>query len=308
MLVQASNLHLATTSLYLLSYGTQQFIPYQVTQSRFSQRLMDRYDLNTQCKSEFPHQSPDPRRFDASNALCALRNSTTHLAAISRSEDALNHYNAHNPAYPRMSLYNGSLGSTAQPCTMSDELCTDNHQSLLWSQRHSDLPWAAVKYRQHSSSALGGIGTLQLPESYANVFSHGTDQKSAPEQPSLYRRNPHLNFEQPPFHPMTRSPCQSFKVPTQWSQPEDTRTTRKPGSPSNSSDGKSGKDSYAWLIYRALMDADDNKLSLQEIYSWVATHTDKANNPGVKGWQNSIRHNLSMNGVCAISHDRLAMC
>jgi hypothetical protein len=37
---------------------------------------------------------------------------------------------------------------------------------------------------------------------------------------------------------------------------------------------------------------------LRDIYEWFKNNTDKASASETKGWQNSIRHNLSMNGVC----------
>lgn len=58
---------------------------------------------------------------------------------------------------------------------------------------------------------------------------------------------------------------------------------------------------YAKLIYRALMAAPNNAMVLKDIYKWFAENTDKASSPS-KGWQNSIRHNLSMNGVSHIIH------
>lgn len=54
---------------------------------------------------------------------------------------------------------------------------------------------------------------------------------------------------------------------------------------------------YAQLIYRALLDAPDHTMVLRDIYDWFRRHTDKATHSETKGWQNSIRHNLSMNGV-----------
>lgn len=54
---------------------------------------------------------------------------------------------------------------------------------------------------------------------------------------------------------------------------------------------------YAQLIYRALMGAPNNTMILRDIYEWFKKHTDKAADKETKGWQNSIRHNLSMNGV-----------
>lgn len=55
---------------------------------------------------------------------------------------------------------------------------------------------------------------------------------------------------------------------------------------------------YAQLIYRALMEADNHTMILKDIYNWFKDNTDKAADKETKGWQNSIRHNLSMNGVC----------
>ncbi|KUI55748.1 Forkhead box protein J3 [Cytospora mali] len=61
------------------------------------------------------------------------------------------------------------------------------------------------------------------------------------------------------------------------------------------SGGKSDEP-YAQLIYRAFKSRQNKSMTLQEIYQWFRENTDKAKNEG-KGWQNSIRHNLSMNGA-----------
>lgn len=53
---------------------------------------------------------------------------------------------------------------------------------------------------------------------------------------------------------------------------------------------------YAQLIYKAFMSRQDKSMTLQDIYQWFRENTDKTKSEG-KGWQNSIRHNLSMNGV-----------
>ncbi|KAI4244410.1 MAG: hypothetical protein LQ352_006818 [Teloschistes flavicans] len=52
---------------------------------------------------------------------------------------------------------------------------------------------------------------------------------------------------------------------------------------------------YAQLIGRALKSAPGHKMVLKDIYRWFEKNTNKARS-GSKGWQNSIRHNLSMNG------------
>ena len=60
---------------------------------------------------------------------------------------------------------------------------------------------------------------------------------------------------------------------------------------------------YAKLIFLALRSAPEHKMALKDIYSWFESFTDKTQ-PGSKGWQNSIRHNLSMNIVSKSSDFR----
>ncbi|KAF2138358.1 uncharacterized protein K452DRAFT_277471, partial [Aplosporella prunicola CBS 121167] len=54
---------------------------------------------------------------------------------------------------------------------------------------------------------------------------------------------------------------------------------------------------YAKLIYKALMQSPGYTMVLKDIYAWFKENTDKATDKETKGWQNSIRHNLSMNGA-----------
>ncbi|KAF7731966.1 hypothetical protein EC973_007071 [Apophysomyces ossiformis] len=52
--------------------------------------------------------------------------------------------------------------------------------------------------------------------------------------------------------------------------------------------------SYATMIAHAILCSEERKLTLSDIYRWIATHYPyySLNN---HGWQNSIRHNLSLN-------------
>ena len=59
---------------------------------------------------------------------------------------------------------------------------------------------------------------------------------------------------------------------------------------------------YAQLLYTCLKQADGHMMTLKDLYDWVATHSQKARDPKNRGWQNSVRHNLSMNHVRASSH------
>lgn len=52
--------------------------------------------------------------------------------------------------------------------------------------------------------------------------------------------------------------------------------------------------SYAGLIGQAILSSSDGRLSLAEIYSWISSVYPYYER-GDRGWQNSIRHNLSLN-------------
>lgn len=58
---------------------------------------------------------------------------------------------------------------------------------------------------------------------------------------------------------------------------------------------------YAQLLHKCLKDAPHHTLSLRELYDWVSQHSQKAKDPNNRGWQNSVRHNLSMNAVSNLS-------
>jgi hypothetical protein len=54
---------------------------------------------------------------------------------------------------------------------------------------------------------------------------------------------------------------------------------------------------YAQLLYRCLKEAPNHTMALKEVYEWVRQHSQKARDSVGTGWQNSVRHNLSMNAV-----------
>lgn len=54
---------------------------------------------------------------------------------------------------------------------------------------------------------------------------------------------------------------------------------------------------YAKLLWTCLKQAPEHTLSLKALYEWVAQNSQKAKDPKTRGWQNSVRHNLSMNAV-----------
>lgn len=59
---------------------------------------------------------------------------------------------------------------------------------------------------------------------------------------------------------------------------------------------------YAQLLYRCLRDAPDHTMALKDVYKWVRQYSQKARDSAGTGWQNSVRHNLSMNAVSSGEH------
>ena len=62
-------------------------------------------------------------------------------------------------------------------------------------------------------------------------------------------------------------------------------------------DTNEANEPYNKLLFRCLKSAPNHELQLKEIYNWFRQNTSKGRIPNQKGWQNSIRHNLSMNKV-----------
>ncbi|CAG8598903.1 3640_t:CDS:2 [Funneliformis mosseae] len=53
--------------------------------------------------------------------------------------------------------------------------------------------------------------------------------------------------------------------------------------------------SYSSLIAQAILDSPDRRLTLREVYQWIMERYPKLYKADDTGWQNTIRHNLSLN-------------
>lgn len=65
--------------------------------------------------------------------------------------------------------------------------------------------------------------------------------------------------------------------------------------PTLEDDGRKPPYSYAVLIGMAILRAPDRRLTLAQIYRWISDTFTHYKNKAEPGWQNSIRHNLSLN-------------
>jgi hypothetical protein len=139
-----------------------------------------------------------------------------------------------------------------------------------------------------------GNSTLQhrSDSSYNPLEATVTYQQTWVDQPAM---NPLFNPIAPPLHlsPLpasTDSLRQSLQLslaspPAEIEMDGKVPATADPNTP------------YSQLLYDALLSAPGHKLPLQGIYRWFEKNAARAADPNWRGWQNSIRHNLSMNHV-----------
>ncbi|THC92611.1 hypothetical protein EYZ11_007913 [Aspergillus tanneri] len=127
------------------------------------------------------------------------------------------------------------------------------------------------------SSSQPGIETQDRSEAPAALYPTTTITTPSPTL-SISSRQPMHGGKSTPSAPNPATDRDDMQT-----SPDDTE-----GEPNNDQP-------YSWLIYRALRSAPGMKLPLQEIYSWFEKNTAKGKDRNSKGWQNSIRHNLSMN-------------
>jgi hypothetical protein len=110
-----------------------------------------------------------------------------------------------------------------------------------------------------------------------------------------------------PFLPYTSDPMSSSQSTYQYFEEGDTQSPWasspeyafcRPLATMEDEDDVADDKPYARLIYEALMEAPGHRMMLRDIYEWFRQNTTKPQESGTNGWQNSIRHNLSMNKVC----------
>ena len=178
------------------------------------------------------------------------------------------------------------------------------YPSALMDDGESCLPWSACALPTcQGPLPLGETWncpphepgfSLDSPEGlYSRRFEHDIDMNAFP--PSV--------FADPHQHDLSVADgvaaAQSFLSVKDDPIGVDNAAVKSPSSPQTEADRSpvDKEQPYAQLIYRALMAAPGRTMILRDIYDWFRVHTDKATDKETKGWQNSIRHNLSMNGV-----------
>ena len=184
----------------------------------------------------------------------------------------------------------------------SENAC--QHHMEMQNLGDDDNHWDAQKYRsqlvdyptpQSDLSLSPPQQTQQLFGSRDLIYTGGHEQFGAAPGSNISQRlfGDISSYERPSRQqPRVLSPREAkspFEQEDRWRQPNEE-------SEDSDEDGSVNCEPYAQLIFRALKGAPGYKMVLKDIYRWFEKNTDKASKSS-RGWQNSIRHNLSMNGV-----------
>lgn len=187
--------------------------------------------------------------------------------------------------------YNNSLGDAPPLAWPYDEIgkatmaCTSNNEL------------SGIDPRQLEASGVSGTNEEHLRTSWDQPCTGSKLPSKSPEKPSdcVSQASYMLDFD--------NSDCVSSASEFQQS----TSNSPMPGleHPSSSNDrnlieedASEANEPYNKLLFRCLKSAPHHELQLKDIYNWFRVNTSKGRIPNQKGWQNSIRHNLSMNKVC----------
>lgn len=159
-------------------------------------------------------------------------------------------------------------------------------RNLRYSPSHAmESPWTTA-----SQVAPGGYEMsvfVQLPVSEANLHEASIATAYNLDYHRLTGPTTELPLPMPQHHTPSRAA-------TPMSNESASASQSRLSTPISDVDGD---EAYAHLLFRCLKDAPDHKLSLKEIYAWMSENSSRVRISNSTGWQNSVRHNLSMNMV-----------
>ncbi|KAI1803635.1 hypothetical protein F4811DRAFT_327256 [Daldinia bambusicola] len=135
----------------------------------------------------------------------------------------------------------------------------------------------------------------------SNNYSSANLPTSAMSQPQMLPAAAHSHLESNlSAVTQSESPQAEQGMEASYNSYSQDESSQEPGQglEENEQESEKADGPYAQLIHQAFMSRRTRAMTLQEIYQWFRENTDKEKtDKGNKrnGWQNSIRHNLSMN-------------
>ena len=248
-------------------------------------------DRNTVLESEFPWQDAQPPVYFGQASLGPYSEvdyspiGSTTILGVSGAPHALSTseqdgwYGARQESMMPSALSNPLVQSPSPPEFSHGQLRSLNtYLSLAPPTSISPLPMPQRPLWEHAMGASATNGITSNPQALEAYSDAATNHLT----PAMYAT---VTDQYSTYEPHPRSAQDGFIEDAPLGGFETDYESREKGP------------CYANLIYQALMEAPGHKMILRDIYAWIAQNTDKAKDPSSKGWQNSVRHNLSMNGV-----------
>jgi forkhead transcription factor HCM1 len=158
------------------------------------------------------------------------------------------------------------------------------------------LPTDSIPKKQPPMSRFKTVTQKPMSERAPQTLAEATQNPA----PILFPMPPNLSFEnyyqQKPNSKRTLLDAAPIKEARPAKKPrlEDAPLPAPDSFPAIVDDGTKPAHSYATLIGMAILRAPNRRLTLSQIYKWISD-TYSFYHPQDAGWQNSIRHNLSLN-------------
>ncbi|TKA25460.1 hypothetical protein B0A50_06327 [Salinomyces thailandicus] len=213
-----------------------------------------------------------------------------------------------NPYSPPSTTAGALQQSPVQSIETADAKFPEQDAMLPYGCDSSSFPYVINEPHQHiwpPSGAPSYPPSIPEHEQWApSEFALGTPQTSHPGSITFGQ----AAYQPPPAHHLIagESPLLSEGSPLHqggfvdgdWCQADGLPVFyERSGSDELLDDTENSDPCYAQLLHRCLKEAPDHTMSLRELYDWVREHSQKAKDPKNRGWQNSVRHNLSMNAA-----------
>lgn len=217
-----------------------------------------------------------------------------------------------SPQHPEHSAFHhhGSARQSIEVCTAMDagpQLSATSSNSSSFSYMQPEPQYEMWSATSVPSMSLPPAIPEHEPWSAPPTYNHLSllPQHMAPTTMGAYEDH-FCNHTPPPAHHLMAGPSPMLSqgsphdpdfMDEDWSQQDVQQQWPDSSGSDELIDGDAADPCYAQLLYRCLKEAPEHMLSLRELYDWVKEHSQKAKDPKNRGWQNSVRHNLSMNAV-----------
>lgn len=196
--------------------------------------------------------------------------------------------------------------STSWGATLSEpyELSSAHLSPALLPEHTQFSPYYSVPYHTMASMfpSPGSMDQLNLEARKHDEHEDLWAWQAAPATPStlahgsFYHHPAQLETPKGNLLAMPATPLSPISICSQSPSRSLDSTSPRTSLGDHSDGGHNAEPPYSKLIYDALMSHEDKQMPLQDIYDWFAKNTSKGKDSS-RGWQNSIRHNLSMNAV-----------